>query len=601
MAKRNRISNTDAVKDQLSNVKTEIVDGTFVFTGRMSLGDFANKINVNPNNLIKRFLLQGKLYQINHILEEEEIAEVCLEKMLDFKKADNIDAGNFLNKVKFDDDPKLLVKRPPIITVMGHVDHGKTSLIDYIRKTNVVSTESSGITQHTGAYQITHKGQKITFIDTPGHEAFSEMRSRGAKVTDIVVLVVAADDGVMPQTKEAIMHSKAANVPLIVFVNKMDKPQKNLDKIKRELSENDVVIEEYGGDVQVVYGSALKGDGIEDLFGAIILMSDLLDLKANPNRYPSGTVIESKVDKGVGVVTTIIVENGTLCKGDFIVAGSCYGRVRSMKSPGGQFIDEAEPGTPVKIAGLNVSPLAGDRFIGFEDEKYAKKLANDKAQIDKSIDLYEKTQTMSIDLGKKIINVIIRSDMQGTAEAIKNKLSVMENDDAAIRVVGTQVGQVTSSDLLLAQASDAMIVTFNIKISPNIKQAAKQAGIKIMQYDVIYKIIEDMQNLLDGEKPIIYEEKKIGSAHCIKVFFYSKLGAIAGCMLDEGIIKLGCKVKVFRNRKLIHEGVIETLKRDINDVKTVEKGKDFGTHIKKFNDVKEDDILEFFEDVPVTV
>ncbi|MBZ4212731.1 translation initiation factor IF-2 [Mycoplasma sp. U97] len=600
MAKKNRISNTNEIKEQLSDVKTEVVNGTFIFTNKMPLGEFANKIGINANNLIKRFLLKGKFYQINHILEEEEIAEICLEQGLDFKKEENIDAGNFLNEVKFNDSEQSLIKRPPIITVMGHVDHGKTSLIDYIRKTNVVETESSGITQHTGAYQIVHNGNKITFIDTPGHEAFGEMRSRGAKVTDIVILVVAADDGVMPQTKEAILHAKAANVPIIVFVNKMDKPQKNLDKIKRELMEVDVLIEEYGGDVQVVYGSALKGEGINDLFNAIILLADILDLKANPNRYPVGTVIESKIDKGVGSITTVIIENGTLYKGDFIVAGSSYGRIRSIKSPGGSFVDFAEPGMPVKIAGLNNTPLAGDRFIGFEDEKYAKKLATNKAQIDKSIGLYEKNQNVQLDSGKKIFNVLIRADMQGTAEAIKNKLSDMENSEAAIRVIGTQVGQITSGDILLAQASNAMIITFNIKISPNTKQAAKQAGVKIISNDVIYKIIEDVQTILDGEKPIVYEEKKIGSAHCIKVFFYSKVGTIAGCMLDDGVVKANCKVKVFRKRKLIHEGVIESLKRETNDVKVVEKGKDFGTHIRKFNDVQEDDILEFFEDVPVS-
>ncbi|MBT1387277.1 translation initiation factor IF-2 [Mycoplasma bovis] len=601
MAKKNRLSNTSVVKEQLSDIKTEVVDGTFIFTNRMPLGEFAEKIKVNANDLIKRFLLRGKFYQINHILEEEEIAEICLEKGLDFKKEENIDAGNFLNEVKFNDDKSLLVKRPPIITVMGHVDHGKTSLIDYIRKTNVVSTESSGITQHTGAYQISYKGDKITFIDTPGHEAFSKMRSRGAKVTDIIILVVAADDGVMPQTKEAIMHAKSANVPLIVFVNKMDKPQKNLDKLKRELMENDVLIEEFWGDTQIVYGSALKGQGIEELFSAILLLADLLDLKANPSRYPVGTVIESKVDKGVGVVTTIIVENGTLYKGDFIVAGSCYGKVRTMKSPGGAFVDEVLPGTPVKIAGLNNSPLAGDRFIGFEDEKYAKKLALDKAQIDKSQTLYEKNQFNNVELGKKVFNVIIRSDVQGTAEAIKNKLSAMENEEATIRVIGAQVGQVSSSDLLLAQASNAIIIAFNVKVSPNIKQTAKQSNIKIMSYDVIYKIVEDMQSILDGEKPIVYEERKIGSAHCVKLFFYSKVGTIAGCMQDEGVVKLGCKVQIFRNKKMIHEGIVETLRRETNDLKVVEKGKDFGTHIKKFNDIKEDDVLVFFEEVPVSV
>lgn len=600
MSKRNRVSNTDEVKKQLSDIKTEIVDGTFIFTNRLPLGEFAEKIKANPNEIIKNFFMKGKYYTINHILEEEEIAEICLEKGLDFKKENNIDAGNFLNEVVFHDDPKALIKRPPIITVMGHVDHGKTSLIDYIRKTKVAETESSGITQHTGAYQITYNNNKITFIDTPGHKAFSEMRARGAKVTDIIVLVVAADDGVMPQTIEAINHAKAANVPIIVFVNKMDKQQKDLDRIKRELLEANVVIEEYGGDAQIVYGSAVTGQGIEKLFDAILLLADILDLKANPDRYPLGTVIESKIDKGIGNVSTVIVENGTLCKSDYIVAGACSGKVRTLKDTLGNNIEQAGPGTPVIISGLNNSPLAGDKFIGFEDEKYAKKLANQKAQIDKSNDLYERTQQIAIEDGKKVFNVIIRSDVQGTAEAIKNTVSTMENEEAAIRVIAAQAGQVVSNDLLLAQASNAIIIAFNIKVSPNIKQTAKELGVKILNYEVIYKITEDLQKMLDGEKPVVYEEKKIGSAHVIKTFFYSKVGTIAGCLVDDGVVKANCKVKIFRNRKMIHEGVLETLKREMNDAKEVEKGKDFGTHIKKFNDIKEDDTLEFFEDVPVT-
>ncbi|VEU75529.1 translation initiation factor if-2 [Mycoplasmopsis maculosa] len=600
MSKRNRIKNSDEVKNQLSNIKTEIKDGVFVFTNKMPLGEFAQKISTNATEIIKYFFAKGKLYTINHVLEEEEIAEVCMERNIDFKKEESIDASNFLNEVKFNDNPEDLTKRPPIITVMGHVDHGKTSLIDYIRKTKVVETESSGITQHTGAYQVNWKNSKITIIDTPGHEAFSEMRSRGAKVTDIIVLVVAADDGVMPQTREAIMHARAAEVPIVVFVNKMDKQVKDLDRIKRELSESDVIVEEYGGDVQIVYGSALKGTGIDDLFNAITILSEILDLKANPNRYPVGTVIESKIDKGVGSVSTIVVENGTLYKGDFVVAGSSYGRIRSMKNSRGEMVESAGPGTPVVISGLNNSPLAGDKFIGFDDEKLAKKLANEKAQIDKNNNLYEKSLNVKNEDGKKVFNVIIRSDVQGTAEAIKNKLNGMQNEEAIVKVVGAQAGQVANTDILLAQASNAIIITFNSKVGPSIKQLAKDSGIKIMSYDVIYKIIEDMQVILDGEKPIVYEEKKIGTAHVIKTFFYSKVGTIAGCMMDEGKVKTGSKVKIFRNRKLIHSGLLDSLKRELNDVKEVEKGKDFGTHIRKFNDIKEDDILEFYEDVPVT-
>lgn len=596
-----RISNVDEVRNQLFDVKTEVKNGVFIFTNTMPIGEFAKKINLAPTEIIKNFLLKGKMYQINHVLTEEEIAEICMEHNLDFKKEKNVDASNFLNMVQFEDDPKSLSRRAPVITVMGHVDHGKTTLIDFIRKTRVADTESSGITQHTGAYQIEHKNRKITFIDTPGHEAFSQMRTRGAKITDIIILVVAADDGVMPQTKEAIQLSKLAKVPLIVFVNKIDKPNKDVEKVKRELAENDVIVEDYGGDVQIVYGSAKTGEGVDKLFEAILLLTDLLDLKANANRYPVGTVIESKIDRGVGVVSSLIIENGTLVKGDFLVAGSSYGRIRSLTDALGKSMEEATPGTPVVVTGLNNSPLAGDRFIGFEDEKFAKKLAEEKAEIDKNRILNDRNTSNTNEEGKKIFNVIIRSDVQGTSEAIRSKLDNMSNNEAMIKVIGAQVGQVTNSDLLLAQASDAMIITFNIKVSSGVKQSAKQAGIKLINYDVIYKIIEDMQALLDGEKAVVYEEKKIGSSHIMKVFFYSKVGSIAGCMMDEGVVKAGCKVKVFRGKKMTHAGVLDSLKREINDAKEVEKGKDFGCHIKKFDDIKEDDILEFFEDVPVTI
>ena len=318
------------------------------------------------------------------------------------------------------------------------------------------------------------------------------------------------------------------------------------------------------------------------------------------------TVIQSVqllkvIDKGVGVVSSLIIENGTLVKGDFLVAGSSYGRIRSLTDALGKSMEEATPGTPVVVTGLNNSPLAGDRFIGFEDEKFAKKLAEEQADIDKNRILNDRNTSNTNEEGKKIFNVIIRSDVQGTSEAIRSKLDNMSNNEAMIKVIGAQVGQVTNSDLLLAQASDAMIITFNIKASSGVKQSAKQAGIKLINYDVIYKIIEDMQALLDGEKAVVYEEKKIGSSHIMKVFFYSKVGSIAGCMMDEGVVKAGCKVKVFRGKKMIHTGVLDSLKREINDAKEVEKGKDFGCHIKKFDDIKEDDILEFFEDVPVTI
>ncbi|MEA4115228.1 translation initiation factor IF-2 [Mycoplasma sp. 744] len=599
MSKLKRKTNDQEIKNSLLNIKTEIKDGIFIFTNKMSVSDLAKKINVNTNDILKKFFLKGQLFTINHILEEEQIAEICLDYGLDFRKEENVDAGNFLNNIIFDDKPEELTKRTPVVTVMGHVDHGKTTLIDYIRKTKVTQTESSGITQHTGAYQATHKGEKITFIDTPGHEAFKEMRSRGAKITDIIVLVVACDDGVMPQTKEAINHAHSASVPMIVFVNKMDKPSKNIDRIKRELLENDVVLEEFGGDVPVVYGSALTGDGINDLLGQILLHTDIFDLKANANRYPFGTIIESKIDRGIGTLATLIVENGTIEKGDFIIAGASYGRVKMMIDPSNmQQINKGLPGTPVIISGLNYPPQAGERFIGVFDEKLAKKLANEKAQMDRNSILSNKAMK-NIEEGKKIINIIIRSDVQGTAEALENSLKHLQNEEVKVHIVSSSAGQVSNKDLLLAQAANAIILTFNNKPSSIIKQLAKQQDVIMMSHSVVYQAMEEIQKLLDSKKTIIYEEKLIGSARVDKIFKFSKVGIIAGSIMNDGIVKLGCKVKVYRNKKLIHEGFIETLQREKNEVKEVGNGKDFGTHLRKYNDIMIDDIFEFYEDVEV--
>ncbi|WP_322935381.1 translation initiation factor IF-2 [Mycoplasmopsis felis] len=600
MAKKNyRISNVQEIKEQLQTTKTEVKNGVFIFTSKMSIADFSKSTNISANDIIKKFFLLGKMYNVNHILSEEEIAELCIENGLDFQKETNVDGSNFLDEVNFEDKPEDLITRNPIIAVMGHVDHGKTTLIDKIRKSNIVASESSGITQHTGAYEIAHKKSHITFLDTPGHEAFTKMRARGAKVTDIIILVVAADDGVMPQTKEAIQHAKAANVPIIVFVNKMDKPNKDLDRLKGELAENEVVISEYGGDVQIVYGSAINGEGLTELFDEITLLAEVMDLKANPKRYPIGTVIESRIDKGAGAVSTIVIENGTLYKGDFIVAGSRYGRIRSLTDSQGNPLEKVLPGQPGIITGLNYAPDAGDKFIGFSDEKFAKKLANEKAFADKMNLLHDKSVAMQNTDGKKVINVIIKSDVHGTSEAIKGQINSMENEEAIVKVIAASAGYVNGNDLLLAQASNAIIFVFNLKTPSNMKQNAAAQNISLIEHNVIYKIIEDCQTLLDGQKAPVYEERKIGEAHILKVFFYSKVGKIAGCLQDSGVVKEKCKVKVYRKSKLIHEGVLESLKRELNDVKEVVKGKDFGTHIKNFNDIELDDVLEFYEDVRI--
>lgn len=599
MAKKdNRKSNFKEIKDQLKTVNTELKDGIFTFTNPMSINEFANKIKKSPHEIINYYFKQGKLHNINYVLDEEKIAELCLEFGYDFKQENEVTASNFMETVAIKDTSEDLKPRPPIITIMGHVDHGKTTLLDYIRKSHVVSLEAGGITQHIGAYQINHKNQKITFLDTPGHEAFTAMRARGAKVTDIVVLVVSADDGVMPQTKEAIDHAKAAKVPLIVFINKVDKPGIDLERIKGELAQEDIVSEQWGGDVQFVEGSGLTGQGVDKLLNAIILQADLLELKANPNRFAMGTVIESRIDKGQGTLATLIVQNGSLLKGDFIVAGYNYGHIRLMTNANKQSVDKAEPGMPVIISGLNYSPEAGDRFFAFHEEKFAKDLANKKQQEDRAKQLRDRMPIV-VQEGVKLLNIIIKSDVQGTAEAIKHALSKLENNEAKVNIVRASVGAISKSDILLAQASNAMIISFNVRPSSDIKQFADHEKVKINAHTIIYKIIEEVQMLLKGMMAPKYEEKVIGQAQIIKVIFSSKIGNIAGSKVISGVIKANCSVRLIRKDKTIITSKLDSLQREKDAVKNVKVGFEFGAHIKNFNDIKVDDIIEAFEEVMI--
>ncbi|ASI54166.1 translation initiation factor IF-2 [Metamycoplasma hyosynoviae] len=593
-----RKSNDERIKEQLSSTtETKLEDGVFTFHGALTISDFAEKTKKSPSLVISYFFKNGKIKTINTFLNEEEIAELCLEFNLDFKKEDIIDATNYIDKIDLNDFSDELVSRPPIVTIMGHVDHGKTTLIDQIRKSNVLSSEFGGITQHTGAYQVVYNKKKITFLDTPGHEAFTEMRARGAKVTDIVVLVVAADDGVKPQTVEAIDHAKAANVPIIVFVNKIDKPTIDLEKVKSQLSENNIICEEWGGDVQFIYGSAMKNKNIDQLLEAIFLQAELLDLKASLNRDPIGTIIESKLDKGKGVVSTVIVQNGTLYPRDFIVAGGQYGNIRSLLSFDGKPLDKATPGMPCIITGLNHNPAVGDKFIVLSDEKFAKKLADERAYLDKQQELSEKN-SISIQDGMKVINVLIKADVQGTAEAIKNAILKIKNEEVAINVIRATAGEINKADVILAEASNARIYTFNnSNINSAIKSLAEQKKIKIIQHNIIYKIIEELTALIKTLKEPVYIDELIGSAQVIQLFYYSKVGTIAGCKQLQGVCKEFSKVEVYRKEKLIHKGVIETLKREKNDVKIVEKGFEFGTHIKDFDKIEVDDELKFYEEV----
>lgn len=595
----NRKSNIHDIKKQLKTVHTEVKDGVFIFTGPMTIGEFSKSVNKEPKEIITKFFIQGKMYNINHTLDEEQIAELCLDYGLDFQREEQVDASNFMDVVEIKDEDHLLSQRPPIITVMGHVDHGKTTLIDKIRNTKITEGEAGGITQHTGAYQVEYNDHKITFLDTPGHEAFTAMRARGAKLTDIVVIVVAADDGVMPQTKEAIDHTKAAGVPMIIFVNKMDKPGADIERVKGELSQVDVVAEEWGGDVQFVYGSGLTGEGVDKLFEAINLEAEMLELKANPNRLAIGTVVESRIDKGKGTVATLIVTNGTLKLRDFIVAGSNYGRIRSMKDSNGNIIEQALPGTPIVITGLNYTPNAGDKFFGFHEEKFAKNLASEKAFKDKQSELKTKAMLQVKD-GVKVFNIIIKSDVQGTAEAVKHSLAGLENEEAAVNIVRASVGEITKSDVTLAQASNAVIYGFNTKPSGDVKSFAEKSKVQIESYSIIYKMIEDVQKVLLGMMAPKYEEQVTGQAVIKLVISASKVGNIAGSEMISGIVYAGSKVRVLRAGKLIHDGKLDSLQREQNIAKSVENGKEFGCHIKKFNSIQEGDILEFYADVEVT-
>ena len=595
--KSKRISNDDEIKNQLVDIKVELKDGVFIFTGPMSVNEFAKRINKSTNEILTNLFKKGIMYTLNSILSEEEIAEICFEYGFDLQKEIELNESNCMDHFEINDDQKDLVPRPPIITIMGHVDHGKTTLIDKIRKSNITSTEAGGITQHTGAYQVNHKKRLITFLDTPGHEAFTAMRLNGAKVTDIVILVVAADDGVMPQTVEAIDHAKAAKVPIIVFINKMDKPNADPEKVKGDLSKHDILAEDWGGDTTFIYGSALTGQGIEDLFEAIILQADILNLRANKNRSPIGTVIEANILTGKGTIATLMITNGTIYKRDFIVAGSNFGRIKTLLSIEGKEIESAGPGTPVIITGLNYLPKSGDKFLGFEDEKFAKKLANKKAFSDKQNELINKNINLNNTGDKKVVNLIIKSDVQGTAEAIKYSLSKLSNKDVIINILRYSSGSITNSDILLAKASNAIIFAFNLKVDASIRNQAAQEKIIIKTSSIIYEIIEEVENIIKSYGEPEYEEIKVGEAVIQKIFFYSKVGNIAGCLTTSGVIKINTKMKLIRNNKVIHEGILETLQHGKDTIKKIEKGKEFGTHIKDFNDIKEGDIIETYENV----
>jgi len=567
----------------------------------LTIKELADRMKKPSAALIKKLLLQGKVVTLNHEITFEEAEEIALEYDIICEKEKKVNELEEL--LKDEEDPvESLVKRPPVVCVMGHVDHGKTSLLDAIRQTNVTAREAGGITQHIGAYVVDINGEKITFLDTPGHEAFTSMRMRGAKSTDIAILVVAADDGVMPQTVEAISHAKAAGVTIIVAVNKIDKPSANVERVKQELTEYDLIAEDWGGDTIFVPVSAHTKEGIDQLLEMVLLSAEMLELKANPNRKARGIVIEAQLDKGRGPVATVLVQKGTLRVGDNIVVGSSYGKVRAMMDDMGRRVKEATPSTPVEIIGLNQVPEAGETFIVTNNEKEArhiaevylaqskeKLIADTKAKL--SLDgLFSQIQAGNI----KELNLIIKADVQGSVEAMKQSLTRLSNDEIAIRIIHGGVGAINESDVTLASTSNAIIIGFNVRPDNAAKDTAEREKVEIKLYRVIYDAINDIEAAMKGMLDPVYEEKIIGHAEVRATFKASGVGTIAGSYVTDGKIQRNSKARIYRDNKLIYDGSLASLKRFQDDVKEVAAGYECGLVFEKFNDIREGDKVEFY-------
>ena len=564
----------------------------------ITVGQLAEKIGQTPANIIKVLFLLGTMVTINSALSDEQVELICLEYGFDAEKHVEVNEINF-EEIEIVDDESDLVPRCPVVTIMGHVDHGKTTLLDTIRKSAVVEGEFGGITQHIGAYQVDVNGKKVTFLDTPGHEAFTAMRARGAQVTDIVIIVVAADDGVMPQTKEAIDHAKAAGVPIVVAINKIDKEGADPERIKGEMSEYGLLPEDWGGDTVYCEISAKKGIGIDELLETLIVVAELADLKANPNRYAYGSVVEGKLDRGRGPVATLLVENGTLRAGDPIVVGTAHGRVRQMLDDRGKVIKEALPATPVEITGLNDVPVAGDKFMVFESEKQARSVGESrlKAKLDKERSV---GAAMSLDdLFSQIkdgevldLNIIVKADVQGTAEAVKASLEKIDVEGVRVNVIRSTAGGISESDVLLATASKAIIYGFNVRPNAKVRQKAEEEGIEIRLHNIIYKMVEEIETAMKGMLAPEIKEVITGQAEIRQVIKVSKVGNIAGCYVTDGFIRRNCGVRLIRDGVVVYEGKLGSLKRFQDDVKEVTSGFECGLSIENFNDIKEGDIVE---------
>ncbi|MDR0545371.1 MAG: translation initiation factor IF-2 [Mycoplasmataceae bacterium] len=589
------------IRSQFNKVQTGVKNGVFIFSSPLSVAEFANKINKPSSEILKYMFIKGKMININTILNEEEIGELCLEFNLDFEKKTDVNETNVLSNINVYDKPEDLVARPPIVTIMGHVDHGKTTLLDYIRKTHVVKGEAGGITQHIGAYQVVYDNQKITFLDTPGHAAFTKMRARGANVTDIVVLVVAADDGIKPQTEEAIDHAKAAKAPIIVFINKIDKPNINVEKVLSQLSDKDLLSEEWGGNTIVVKGSALTGKGVSDLLKAILTMAEVNEYKANPKRLAMGVVIESNVDRGLGPVATILINNGTLVKGDFIIAGSAYGRVRILFDENMKEIDSAPPAKPVKITGLNEPPAVGEKFIVSTDERDVKNIA-EKIKLFKQQE--ERQHQLNLSIIKKednikVLTVILKIDVNGSLEAIKPMLNSIKVEGAKLILLRVALGGINESDINLAKASNAVIIGFNIKPSRSIKDIAQEQKVNILFYDVIYHLKQDVENMMFGVLEPETQEQETAEATILQLWHHSDVGMIAGCKVSNGEINRNDFARVLRDGKVIVSTKIASMKHLKENVNKISAGMECGIVLTNFNDVKVGDIIQTYKLITV--
>lgn len=579
-----------------------ISEDTILVRDGMTVGELSEVLSVNSTELIKKLFMELKIMaNINQSLTLEQIELIAMDYGKEIQEEVEINKEDLDLYFEVEDEEKNLKERAPIVTIMGHVDHGKTTLLDTIRNTRVTAGEAGGITQHIGAYQVRTKDKKITFLDTPGHAAFTTMRARGAKITDVTILVVAADDGVMPQTIEAINHAKAANVPIIVAVNKMDKPQANPDRVMNELVEYGLISEEWGGDTIFVPISALKGEGIDELLENILLVTEMQELKANPNRLALGTVIEAKLDKGRGAVATLLVQNGTLNVGDPLVVGNTYGRVRAMINDRSKNIHTAKPSTPVEITGLQDVPNAGDRFVVFGDEKTARQIG-EKRQQQYIETTRQANSAVSLDTlfeqmkqgEMKDLNIIIKADVQGSVEALAMSLAKIDVEGVNVRIIHTGVGAINESDITLAVASSAVVIGFNVRPDNNAKQMAATEQVDIRLHSIIYKVIEEIEAAMTGLLDPEFVEKVIGLAEVRQVYKVSKIGTIAGAYVTEGKVSRDGKVRVIRDSVVIYEGEIDTLRRFKDDVKEVQSGYECGMTVENFNDIKEGDVFEVY-------